>query len=171
MGFCLSPPPLCLSPSLPLHCPHKMLCHESLFVEKLDYIAVAKCAERTAMRCLAEEQYYVLHWVPLNSFRISEALVSSSICFKTKQITPFLRVVVVLVCTHESHFHALWENNGTWLLLQPRQGDCCTDVMQSCKLQDRTCRAQGALALHVKWRCLKSNNRKENRRCNIKRQG
>lgn len=81
--------------------------------------------------------------------------------FAFKQITPFLRVVVVLVCTHKSHFHALWENNSTLLLLQPRQGDCCIDVMQSYKLQDRTCRAQGALALCVKWHCLKGNSRKE----------
>lgn len=37
-----------------------MLCHESLFVEKLDYVAVTKCAEQTA-EMLAEEQCYMLH--------------------------------------------------------------------------------------------------------------
>lgn len=108
-----------------------MLCYESLFVDKLDRVVVAKLTEQTAEVLGWGTVINIAQCAPPNSFKFSETRALWAVLFILKENkTPFLKVVRVLVCMHRSYFYTLWENNRTCLLLQPRQGDFCVGVVQ-----------------------------------------
>lgn len=60
----------------------------------------------------------------------------------------------VLVCEHRSYFYTLWENNRTFLLLQPRQGEFCVGVIQKIVVSKTKPAEHRDYWLCVKWLTL-----------------